>query len=711
MTRRRWLATVTAAVVLLTAAIWIGTGRESLPADRDFAIGWEENPPNQVRGADGEPTGFAVDLVKEAARRRAIRLRWLYLPRQSEPALLSGRVDLWPIATITEERRRRGIFFSDPYQENDYAFFVRGDSPYLVASRLGRARVTANAIPVNEVLMKQYFPGAAYTGSASLVDAVQRTCRGEFDAAFSERNSMLAALLAEPLCPGVPLRVLPIISFRMPLGVAANARGRVAAVALRRGIEEMIDDGTVERIGAKWGQATAQATLAVAALNRANRQAWWYRAATVGSLALLIASVTTSLAYRRARNRAEAAARALVAAERERATLREQLAQGQRLESIGRLAGGVAHDFNNLLAIIVGFGDMLVGTQKNQESEEHLAQVLKAASRAADLTGQLLAFSRKQVVQPKVVQLNALVEDTSRMIRRLIGEDVELRLVLDPATSPILVDPGQINQVLMNLAANARDAIPGVGSVVVETGNVVLGAEFAASRAEVAPGDYVQLTVTDSGVGMDRMTLDRVFEPFFSTKGTKGGTGLGLATVYGIVKQAGGHVWAYSEPGHGTTFKVCFPKASAEPVADVPAERVPVPRTPTETVLVVEDLDAVRTVVTRMLRAAGYGVLDAATGAAALRIADEHPSAIELVVSDLVMPEMSGREMVERLAARRPGIKVLFMSGYTEDVSVRRGALGPGVNFIAKPFSASVLLARVRQVLDGPPPAPPESVA
>jgi PAS domain S-box-containing protein len=389
-----------------------------------------------------------------------------------------------------------------------------------------------------------------------------------------------------------------------------------------------------------------------------------------------------------------------VRADEERTALQEQLLQSQKLESVGRLAGGIAHDFNNILTVIIGFGYLLLAESPDANAKGHANEIVKAASRAAELTSQLLAFSRKQVIQPRLLRINELIEDTSRMMRRLIGEDIELRLVLHPAPYPILADPGQINQVLINLAANARDAIPGVGSLVIETTNVTLDGNYAASHAEVVPGDYLQLTFTDSGAGMDQATLSRIFEPFFTTKATGRGTGLGLATVYGIVKQAGGHIWAYSELGQGTTFKLYFPRTYATQAPEETLEPKAVRSSREETILVVEDQLEVRDLILQMLRLEGYRVVEADSGAAGLALAQQHQGPIALVITDVVMPDMNGRQLADKLTEVRPGIKILFMSGYTEDVVAHRGILDPGIQFISKPFTPATLAARVRKILE-----------
>jgi len=378
----------------------------------------------------------------------------------------------------------------------------------------------------------------------------------------------------------------------------------------------------------------------------------------------------------------------------------EQLRQAQKMEAIGRLAGGVAHDFNNLLGAILGYSDFaLAALREGHPAREDIEKV-----KSAELTRQLLAFSRKQVLQPRVLDLNEVVLGMEKMLPRLIGEDVELVTALEPELAPVMADPGQVEQIIMNLAVNARDAMPGGGKLVIETANVELDEDYASRHANVTPGRYVMLAVSDTGEGMDRETLSHAFEPFFTTKAAGSGTGLGLATVYGIVQQSNGHIWCYSEPGKGTTFKIYLPAHEGEAAGHQGKAAATAP-SGTETILLAEDEDVLRALIARVLGEAGYTVLSAKDGAEALSLAERHEGPIHLLITDVVMPRTSGTELARSLARLRPGVRVLYTSGYTDNAIVHHGVLRAGVAFLHKPFSGAKLLSVVRQVLSGPPEA------
>ncbi len=380
--------------------------------------------------------------------------------------------------------------------------------------------------------------------------------------------------------------------------------------------------------------------------------------------------------------------------------LEAQFHQAQKMEAVGRLAGGIAHDFNNLLTAILGYADLLAGDLSPTDARRtDVDEIRRAAESAASLTRQLLAFSRKQVIQPTVLDLNAVVREMERIVQRTIGEDVQIVLDLPWTLDPVLADRGQIEQILLNLAVNARDAMPSGGRLTIHTANERLVGDIG-NGLTVVPGDYVHLGVSDTGVGMTPEVQAQLFEPFFTTKPAGKGTGLGLSTVYGIVKQSGGYIGVTSAPGDGARFDVYLPRTDRTAAVN-PAEPLAVYSQGLKTVLVVEDDDALRTLATKILRQLGYVVLDAANGEQALRVSDAYPRAIDLLVSDIVMPGMSGVSLAQRMVASRPALRVLYMSGYAATALSQPHAVPPGVGFVQKPFTRDTLATKVRQALDG----------
>jgi len=394
----------------------------------------------------------------------------------------------------------------------------------------------------------------------------------------------------------------------------------------------------------------------------------------------------------------------------ERRALEQQLRQSQKMEAVGRLAGGIAHDFNNLLMVISGYSEFLLERLGTEPQLRGPAQEIASASeRASSLTRQLLAFSRKQMLAPRIVNLNDVATENLKMLTRMIGEDIDLVMVPGSNLWSVRADAGQIEQVIMNLAVNARDAMPSGGKLTIETSNVTLDEDYARYHAPLRPGDYVMVSINDTGAGMDTETQSHIFEPFFTTKGTKG-TGLGLSTVYGIVKQSGGYIWVSSELGKGTTFKIYLPRVAATGEAmAVVAAAVEIKKVEpgTETILLVEDEANLRYLARQYLEKQGYKVIEAADGAVAMQIAVAHESVIHLLLTDVIMPGMNGRELAQRISEIRPNVKILYMSGYTENVIGHNGMLDAGVNLLQKPFNLRDLRSKVREVLDASP-TPPE---
>lgn len=384
--------------------------------------------------------------------------------------------------------------------------------------------------------------------------------------------------------------------------------------------------------------------------------------------------------------------------------LEEQLQQSQKLEAVGQLAGGVAHDFNNLLTVINGYSDLIMTKlDETDDLYKDIMQIAKAGERAGGLTQQLLAFSRKQIIQPKIIHLNSLISETEKMLRRLIGEDIELTCKFGQNLDLIKADPGQLDQVLLNLCVNARDAMPQGGQLIIETDNLEINGDFYKNVVAAKPGKYVSISITDTGKGMDDKTKKRIFEPFFTTKEKGRGTGLGLATVYGIVKQNKGYIWVYSELDVGTTFKIYLPALSEDVESGKDYEVAEQDYFGSETIMVVEDEEDVRELTSEILLRAGYHILQAADGSEALRAVTENPDKIQLLLADVIMPKMGGKKLMEELKKTAPGLKVIFVSGYTDDAISRSGVLDKGVIFLQKPYAPKTLLKLVRNTLDGSP--------
>ncbi len=391
--------------------------------------------------------------------------------------------------------------------------------------------------------------------------------------------------------------------------------------------------------------------------------------------------------------------------EEEHERLETQFLHAQKMEAVGRLAGGVAHDFNNILTAITSYSELgLLKLGAEHPLRRNFEEILAAADRAALLTQQLLAFSRRQILAPRLIDLNAIIADMGKMLRRLLGEDVDVVLKIGDGLPPVFADPAQVEQVLVNLAVNSRDAMPHGGKLLIETAAAQLDEQYATGHPDVVPGPYFSVAISDTGAGMSEEIRQRIFEPFFTTKEQRTGSGLGLAAVYGIIRQSGGHVQVYSEPGVGTTFRLYFPAAAGDAAPARMVRTADLPRG-TETVLLAEDDDSVRAVIVEHLRDLGYEVIETREGRDALAAAALHTGPIDLLLTDVIMPGMSGRELALQIAAARPGLRTLYISGYTDEAIVQHGILEPGTEFLQKPFSPGALGIRVRQILDSPRPA------
>jgi two-component system cell cycle sensor histidine kinase/response regulator CckA len=385
----------------------------------------------------------------------------------------------------------------------------------------------------------------------------------------------------------------------------------------------------------------------------------------------------------------------------ERKLLEQQLRQAQKMEAIGQLAGGVAHDFNNLLSVIIGYSDILLDRAgQDTKMRTQCQEINKAGNRAASLTRQLLAFSRQQVLEPRVLNLNTVIVEIEKMLKRLIGEDIEFRTALDPTLGSVKADPGQIEQIIMNLAVNARDAMPEGGKLVIETSNAELDDRYALQHPPFSPGRYVLLAITDTGIGMSAETKTHIFEPFFTTKEVGKGTGLGLSTVYGVVKQSGGYIWVYSELGHGSVFKIYLPRVDQSVQQSRPSELAPELYHGTETVLLVEDEESVRTLTRSLLEEGGYTVIEASNGAQALEIVGRLSGPIHLLLTDVVMPGMNGRVLAKKMIEAQPKMKVIYISGYTGSFSSHGELFDAAATLVQKPFSRATLLRKLREALD-----------
>ena len=799
---------------IAVSAIVLATISTAVPPEKYYRIGYGSVWPLHYLDDNGQPAGLAVGILKEAARRRGIKLQWLRSATPGMPSLLRGETDFWVAMTDLPERRSL-IHITEPYILTEYCFLVPAKSQILAPADLSKARVSFADFGVNRRRLSGLLPQVKMVPAPSPEDAAQLFREGRADAVFLDQYSATAILLNR-LAPEKPLRLLSAQVPASHVGIAATFASAAVADRLRDEIGKMTRDGSLAPLVDGWGFSPLQNMDAIDRLATARRLELRLFTSLFFVALLLVFTALIVLWLRRERLELQGAKAALrkseehyrtliellpdslyvvdrdasihpvnnrnedllrmngatvqellqrlsqhgadvkrvlgegatvIAeeltdegsfleyrlvplhdasggnlgamgilrdqtarhlAEAERRKLEEELRQSQKMEVVGRLAGGVAHDFNNLLTIINGYAELILRAGANHplspgDFKLQLNAILKAGQSAADLTQQLLAFSRRQMIVPKPCDLSLIVDDAADMLGRLLGEEISLETHLDRDLPPLLVDRVQVQQLLMNLAANARDAMPEGGVFLISTRSAVCTEAEASAQPDATAGDCVVLTAADTGEGMDAETIAFVFEPFFTTKKSGRGTGLGLATVYGIVRQNGGWIQVDSVPGAGSTFSIFLP---AKTLARTGHYREPtLLQPPAYThrragILLVEDREDVRNLFVGVLRTAGYEVLCAASGREALEILEQNHGPIELLVTDIVMPGMRGPELARRVREQRPETRVLFVTGHAGDVDSMLEDHGPGTVLIVKPFGPERLLEAVQGLLE-----------
>jgi PAS domain S-box-containing protein len=795
---------ILAAIVLATIlGVWFYATRLPPIPNRPLRIGFEKNPPVQIRTPNGF-SGLAVETVNEAAKRAGIRLEWVETGTSSDEAFAKGLVDLWPLMTDLPDRRKR-LHFSRPWLRSSYALLVRAGTE--TPDRDFTGRIAHFKMPLHVRILRERFPKAEVAEFLTSKQVVGAVCEGTVSAAFLTGRVVLAALRDKPHeCDSTELRLqnLPVA---IQLGVASTFEAARAADKIRSEIDNLFRDGTFAVAISKYSYYGLDDTWATFELMRATEQARWMARSIAALLAALALSLWQAWSLRRANSktskvlsRYEMVARATNDAlmecdlkngtvtwnesvhvlfhypadqvrsdlnwwderihpdDRERVlagireaigrgaptwsdeyrfrrsdgsyasvvdrgyllyeggkavrlvraimdvttqrSLETQLRQAQKMEAIGRLAGGVAHDFNNLLTVITVCSELaLQDLSPDNPLHELLTRIQDVGQKGGALTQQLLAFSRKRISQVKVLDLNAIIADTAKILARVIGEDIELVLNLDPSLAPVRADDAQIHQVLMNLAVNARDAMPTGGKLILASANIDILGDATTEPPGVPPGTYVLLTVTDTGSGMAVEVQTHLFEPFFTTKGPGKGTGLGLSTVYGVVRQSSGFITVSSEEAKGTSIRIFLPRAEAGVSTCEPMKTGAGTDRGSETVLLVEDQDNVRVTASAVLKGLGYEVLQAANADAALSLSESHEGPIHVLLTDVLMPGMNGCELADILQSARPGINVVYMSGYTDNKITSEAMERPGAVFLQKPFTKATLSAKLRESL------------
>jgi len=658
------------------------------PSPRTVRVGVYQNKPKVFQDPKGRPAGLFIELLEEIARREGWALQFVPC-RWSEclEAVTQGRIDLMPDVAYSRERDRLFHFHQTPVIESWSQVFARSTADIRTLSDLDGLRIAALRDSIQEASFRQMIAGfgirATLVPTETLEEAFEAVREGVADAAIA--NHMFGEYFHRQY--GL-VRTAIVFEVAELYFVTARDQNGDLLEAIDRHLSAWVREPNSRYY------ATLSRWMDRPPVRLVPRRVLWVLGVVMGLLVLAIGVILVLRMQVRSRTRR------LV-------QVHEELRQAQKMEAIGKLAGGVAHDFNNQLTVILSYAELALGQmQESDPGHSEIRGIMEAAERAAALTHQLLAFSRKQVMEIRPLDLNRVIRDLEPMVRRILGEDIVITLDLASGLGQVLADPSQMEQVLMNLVVNARDAMPSGGRLTIRTSAVRMEDVVPRGQADMRPGPGILLTVSDTGIGMDEATRLRVFEPFFTTKEPGKGTGLGLSTVYGIVRQSGGHIWVQSRPGEGTTFHICLPEAPEAPAAsDGPPRPEAAPSTGphgTETVLLVEDEASIRALEQQALRAAGFTVLAAADSDEALRLARQHPGEIHLLLTDLVLPGDSGAALAREVVTARPRIRVLYMSGYTDDMAVRQGMLDPGARFIAKPFTTESLVRKVRETLDRP---------
>ena len=686
---KRPLTLLVLVVALILTVVFLFGTRPAIQ-DRTYVIGWVASPPDEVPTKSGNPTGFSVELVREAARRRRIRLKWVEHPESSEAALRSKAVDLWPMMIITEERKKF-FYLTDPYQEDEYALYVNEKSAFMKATDFNGQTISSEGIPIDLKLLREYFPESLQLPKPSLAEAIRSVCDGEAQAFFDDRLTVFALLLKNPPCPSTSFRMIPIQSLKIEFAVGATLESRGAADAIRDEIGVMGRDGSLEKIVSVWSPAASQELLTLTKLQQSKSHLREYKLGLASVATLFVLALCSAAGYRRQRTKAQAYSQALGAAEKAFAR--------QKLESVGMLASGIAHDFNNILGAVLFKADLaLDDLAAGNSPEQELKGIREAAIRGSEIVRQLMVYSGKETEVPELVDVSTVVDEMLNLLRISISKRAVLAIDLGKDLPNIRVNPAQVRQIIMNLVTNASEAIGDRDGVIdVKTARLTVSRDSSGTTSEHWPcGDFVQLEVSDTGCGIPSEAQAYVFDPFFTTKSA--GRGLGLAVVHGIVEALGGTIRLESEVGRGTKCQILLP--CAESRADVSDRQMsPAGRwtgISNRTILLVEDEDPLRRPVAKMLQSTGFTVLEAVDGHTALQIIRATEKSIDILLLDISLPGASSREVFEQAKRLRPEMKVIVTSAYSEQMAATSLA-GAVEHFVRKPYGVGDLLATIHQ--------------